>query len=177
MASLLLRIVCVLVSLSFVIPFPQILAQSLEGSWRVVVGESDDMDPWREWTVRITVDDDSLTLVRHWQAGRYYQHDSLRVSVDGSVNTIPVRPGKWMDHVYLGVFVPENATRAVTATRDQDEKMVRIVSVVPLETSQADTTVQIISTFRLDPTSDRLRLTETRSSRTTGAMHYTFDRR
>ena len=150
--------------------------QSLDGSWVMITEESDDMDPWRGRTVDITISADSVTILSHWQAGRYWQRDSMTVSTDGAINTLPIRPGKWMNHVYLGVFVPDHATRDVRASWSPDNRTLKVASVVRLETSQADTFVTITSTYRVDESGNRLSVLEERSSRKTGPMTYIFER-
>ena len=150
--------------------------QSLDGSWVMITEEGDDMDPWRGRTVDITISADSVTILSHWQAGRYWQRDSMTVSTDGAINTIPIRPGKWMNHVYLGVFVPDDASRDVQASWSPDNRTLTVESVVPLETSQADTFVTITSTYRVDESGNRLSVLEERSSRKTGPMTYIFER-
>jgi hypothetical protein len=143
-------------------------AQSLEGTWVADPARSSDNDPWRGFEVAISFHGDSVTVDRFWRGtARYTQRDSITVPLDETTE-IPIRPGKWMDQVYLGVFVPPDAERAVSTILSKDADSLEVSTIVPLLTSQGETTVVIRSTYALGSDANELILTENRSSRKTG---------
>ena len=172
---------CLLVTYVFLL-IPLLLpvsghAQTLDGTWLVDRERSVDFDPWRRLEVKLSFTDETATIDRFWRANsRYTQSDSITVPVGRSVR-IPVRPGKWMDQVYLAVFVPDDARRSVTATLTEDRRSLTVVTDVPLESAQQDLTVKIISTYSLSDDGSEMTLVETRSTRAGGApLKYVFVR-
>jgi len=150
-------------------------AQTVEGLWVLDLKASTDIDPWREWKIDISFDEEGLTLDRIWSAGRYSQRDSFTVAV-GEINEISIRPGKWMDQVYIGVFVPLNATRTIVAAVSDERRQMTVTAIVPLQSAQIDTTVTITSEYILTEDGAGLILTERRSSRSGAPLRYIFKR-
>jgi len=150
-------------------------AQTVDGNWILKVDASTDIDPWREWKIDISFDEEGLSLDRIWSAGRYSQRDSFTVAV-GEINEISIRPGKWMDQVYIGVFVPLNATRTIVAAVSDERRQMTVTAIVPLQSAQIDTTVTITSEYILTEDGAGLILTERRSSRSGAPLRYIFKR-
>jgi hypothetical protein len=151
-------------------------AQGLSGTWTADLARSVDIDPWRSFQVSLAIDSNRVTVDRSWTAGRYSQHDSFTVPVGQPVD-IDARPGKWMDHVYLGVFVPPAAVRRVQAELSADSRVLTLTTVTPVQTSQIDTSVTVISEYRLDADPDWMTLDEQRSSRAFGPpLRFVFRR-
>lgn len=149
-------------------------AQSLDGLWVVDRERSVDFDPWRDFRVTLSASEAAVTIDRFWGAGRYTQRDSITVPLGRSVR-IPARPGKWMDQVYLGAFVPQNATRTVEASISNDGRTLTVETEMPLESSQAYIAVTISSAFTVAADGSELTLIETRSTRATGTeLRYVF---
>jgi hypothetical protein len=144
------------------------VAQGLEGHWVVDQAQSVDNDPWRQFEVTILLHGDSVSIDRFWRGtSRYTQRDSISVPLDKTVE-IAARPGKWMNQVYLGVFVPPNRNRAVTATLSDDADSLTVTTTMPLMTSQSEITVNVRYTYAFGIAESDLVLTESRTSRKAG---------
>lgn len=147
------------------------------GMWELEPEKSTDMDPWRGLKLEIREKGSSVTFIRSWTAGRYSHRDSMTLQIGGIKNEIPLRPGKWIDNVYLGVFVTPNSKKAVVANWEDDGQSLHLETNLKLETSQGEAPLSIHSYYRLSADASALILTETRSTRQTGPpLVYVFSR-
>ena len=154
-----------------------VLGQALDGTWIADRDRSVDNDPWRHFEVTLAMSSDSVTIDRFWRgSSRYTQRDSITVPLAETVE-IPVRPGKWMYLVHIGVFVPDDTTRSVTADVSKNGNTLTVTTEMPLQTSQGGIRVTIVDTYSRD-SEGNLILVEKRSTRHSGPeLRYVMKRR
>jgi hypothetical protein len=138
------------------------------GVWKLDRKKSADIDPWRQLTLEIRQAGASVILIRTWKAGRYSQRDAIMVKTGGVTNRVPLRPGKWMEAVHLGVYVSPNTERQIVAKWQEGGKVLWLESRYTVETSQGEREIQIDRTLRLSKDGKTLTLTEKRSTRQSG---------
>ncbi|HUF09358.1 MAG TPA: hypothetical protein VMO47_08570 [Rhodothermales bacterium] len=139
---------------------------SLTGSWSLIAEKSSDVDPWRSMALTIESTDQLVTVFRDLIAGRDSRKDTLLVPTDGQTrSTVVPESKKWLEQPHLGVFFDGTTSQHVTGAwlRPATELMVNISTT--LQTSQAESPVEIIRRFILSEDGSELTLLETRSSR------------
>jgi hypothetical protein len=146
-----------------------------DGSWVLQKEKSTNIDPWGEWTISITRQGHSLFMVKDLRAGRYGQRDSMQVTDDGTPNSIPMHPGKWLQNVHLAVYGADGSKRTVVASSTDSTLSLTITETLP--TAQDGAAVKITQKYAVSADNATLTMDETRSSRESGPpLHYVFSR-
>ena len=135
------------------------------GEWRLVRQKSSHLDAWRQLTLAIRVSGQGVTIRRLFSSGRFRQEDRASFTTDGSVNRVPMKEGKWLDQVHLGVYVPPGAEKTITARWLDGGSRLRVEAEFPLQTSQGEIRVRSTEDYRLSPDGQLLTLTVKRSTR------------
>ncbi len=153
----------------------QALAPAFVGSWRLDASTSTSIDPWANLGLRIALDGDAVTVVRHWTGSREggTSTDSVRVVTGGPAVT--VRMDQWADNRHLGAFLTADSSKSVTARVEDRGATLVTESRVELVVQQGEIPVRTTTEYRISPGGMRLDVLELRSTRPT-PIHYVFAR-
>jgi hypothetical protein len=139
---------------------------SLTGSWSLIAEKSSDVDPWRSMALTIESTDQMVTIFRDLIAGQDSRKDTLVVPTDGQTrSTIVPESKKWLEQPHLGVFFDGTTSQHVSAAWIRPETELMVYISTTLQTSQAESPVEIIRRFIVSEDGSELNLLETRSSR------------
>ncbi len=147
-----------IVSLSFADGDP-----AFEDTWELVPDMSSHVNRYaRNMELDITLGDNDITIIRRWRRGRA---DTLQVTTDGVVNDIPVRQSRTSTTVYSGIHMDTGDVRTVTATWQNDRRLV-IHQTYDVEISQGTATLKEVHTLNLNKNHEFLTYRISRESRT-----------
>lgn len=150
-------------ALCLLLPLAALAADpAFAGRWRLDVAHSTALDGWSTADLVISLDGSKIAL-RHdmtWHA--------TKVTATNTVNTAaPADLANFfrIDQRHMAVYVRPDKTARVTAGWLDDGRTLRVEALVPLETSQGNTTVRHYAEYRLLEGGQTLLLIELRSSR------------
>ncbi len=145
-----------------------------EGSWELLREKSSDIDLFGTLSLKIHVAPDSVLVLYTWGKGREI-HDTLALRTGGVKNSVRVWDRVWPSNVFMGVSLIPGSRREVAA-RVQDSTLV-LEERCPVASSQGETSLQNIHTFRLSPDGETVRYSVARSTRPkTPALTYVLKR-
>lgn len=145
----------------------------LAGKWKLDPDRSADPSSWRDIVLTIDVAGDNVTLTRKYTTGNRSAEEVIPLDMKKATNTVPVT--WWPDNRYIGVYIGGDKTRAIRAAWVDHKRILRLDSDLVLATQQGDTTVNILSDFKVSHDGKELTLVELRSSRR-APMVYVFTR-
>jgi hypothetical protein len=153
-------------------------APTMTGVWEVDKERSTHLGPWRNIELRITASDSQFALGRLLNPRhRDQRHDSVTVPVNGTPIELPVTPSaKWLEQPHLGVFLDGTAPQQLKAVWESPGRVLNLQHMMTLQTSQSETTVEILRTFSLSDDGQELTVVESRSSRP-GELTYVYTRK
>ena len=147
----------------------------LAGKWNLDVARSTPIRPWDTQSMTVTVERDTVTIVRFlaWGADRKV-NDSTVVKTDGKTSTANA-VGYWLDTWYTNVYVGGDRQKHVTGEWLDGGRVLKLETTLKLEAQQGDHDVHIYDEYRLSSDGRTLKLYELRSTRDE-PMVYVFTR-
>lgn len=133
------------------------------GYWETDRDRSSALDPWRSIDMEISVAGDSVTIVRHYDAGRRKATETM--ALDTSVESQAVETEGWWDNRHIGAYLGNDNTQMVASEWLDDGRTLRLNVDLVLETSQGETPVRVYRELRLSDDGQRLTDLQLRSSR------------
>jgi hypothetical protein len=145
----------------------------LAGAWKLDPDRSADPSSWRDILLTIAADGDNVTITRKYTTGNRSASEVIALDMKKPVNIVPV--AWWPDNRYIGVYIGGDKTRTVRASWVDRKRILRLDSDLVLATQQGDTTVNILSDYKVSHDGRELTLVELRGSRR-APMVYVFNR-
>ena len=147
---------------------------AFNGKWKLIKADSSHLDYFQQATLEFAVTPGHVTLTT-WRGPRRPFQETLAVKTDGQPQSIEITNGTFADDLFMAVKLPVGGHRQVTA--QWAAHVLSIAEVVPVATSQGDSTLRVTRTYELSPSRDLLTCRVTRSSRQTGpALVFVYKR-
>ena len=160
--------------LDFTESIPGIQTQ-FSGTWLLDPSRSTAIDPWRNLSLEIDVNERLVTLQRRWrgssEGGAF--NDSLTVELGGEETHVSLE--QWPDNRHLGAYIGGDGTKTLKAMSEDDGATLVTKAHLVASVQQGETFIRIYSEYRLAPDGNRIDLIELRSTRPT-PVHYVFRR-
>ena len=138
----------------------------LSGHWALDRDRSSNIDSWRTIELRITATDDRVGIGRILDPRRSARRDSVNVPTNDTQVAVPMAgSAKWLEHHHLGVFIDGKTPQLVRANWDPSGRVLNMQHLQTVQTSQGETTVEILREYALSEDGSELTLVEQRSSR------------
>jgi hypothetical protein len=140
-------------------------APQLAGKWKIDLARSTSIKPWEKASLDITIEGDTVRIVRHLQWGPDRKvDDTTRVLTDGRTVT-PNPVGYWLDTWYTNVYIGGDRQKQVTGEWLDGGRVLKLETRLTLEAQQGDYPVQIHDEYRLSPDGRTLTQFQLRSTR------------
>lgn len=151
-------------------------AHPLAGSWLIEKDRSTDIDPWRSISLTIESSESTVSIFRDLGAGRDSRKDTLVVPTSGEIrSTVVPASTKWLEQPHLGVFFDGTTEQHVSGVWFRPGRELTVTVSTTLQTSQAQSPVEIIRRFLVSEDGTELNLLETRSTRPR-PIHHVYKR-
>lgn len=137
--------------------------QGFAGYWKTDTEKSTALDPWRRIDMEIAVEGDSVTIIRHYDAGRRVANETM--AIDTSIPSQVVETEGWWDNRHIGAYLGNDGKQTVAPRWLDDGQTLQLNINLILETSQGETPVRVIRELRLSDDGQRLTDLQIRSSR------------
>jgi hypothetical protein len=148
---------------------------AFQGKWILMKTESSDLDYFQSLTVQFTVTQNGITIVKEF-GPRRKSVEKMELKTGGAINTVPVTDATFMTNLYMGLKLPPQATKEVTATWS-NKHILAIHESYNVGGSQGINQINVDNTFELSSDEELLTYRIKRSSRTTGPeLKYVFKR-
>ncbi len=151
----------------------------LDGHWKLDPDKSASIDPWNHFELDILTDESRVTIVKRYDAGNPLDRrvDSMTVNSSGKEEIVSVPPGRWLGEVSMGIYYGPNTKRRVMARMNDARTGLNVDMRETLQTAQGAVEVNVSDVYTLASDGSSLRMSEARSTRTSGPpLTYTFAR-
>ncbi len=145
----------------------------LAGSWRIDLGRSTELSPWKDYELTFTTAGDTVTIHRRLAWGRREFTDEMTVG-PGQPVIVPV--ALWPDNRHLGAYIGGDRTKHVRTEWIDAGRVLRLSTDLVLSTQQGERAVNILSDYKVSANGVQLILTELRSTRNRPVV-YVFTRK
>ena len=135
----------------------------LAGYWETDTDNSTALDPWRRINMEISVEGETVTIIRHYDAGRRKADETM--VIDTSLPTQVIETEGWWDNRHIGAYLGNDGKQTVAAKWLDDGQTLQLNIDLVLETSQGESPVRVIRELRLSDDGQRLTDLQIRSSR------------
>jgi hypothetical protein len=133
------------------------------GYWKTDTEKSTALDPWRRIDMEISVEGDSVTIIRHYDAGKRKADETM--ALDTSVPSQVIQTEGWWDNRHIGAYLGNDHKQTVAPKWLDNGQTLQLNIDLVLETSQGETPVRIYRELRLSDDGQRLTDLQIRSSR------------
>jgi hypothetical protein len=133
------------------------------GYWETDTEKSSALDPWRRIDMEISVAGDSVTIIRHYDAGKRKATETM--ALDTSLPTQVVATEGWWDNRHIGAYLGNDNRQTVAPKWVDGGQTLQLGIDLVLETSQGETPVRVYRELRLSDDGQRLTDLQLRSSR------------
>ncbi|MFH0989603.1 MAG: GxGYxYP domain-containing protein [bacterium] len=148
---------------------------AFNGKWKLIKQQSSDLDYFQYMTIQFTVKQDEITVVKEFGPKRKAQ-ETLVLKTNGSKHYVPVIDRTFMSNLYMGIKLPPNEKKEVTAAW-QKENVLVIHERYPITGSQGRKHIEADNVFELSSDKNLLTYRIRRSSRKAGSdLRYVFKR-
>ncbi len=150
--------------------------ETFVGDWTLIRERSSEIDLYETVSLNIQLTGANLTLIQKWGTGRSYI-DTLKIKVDGSALTVPIKSRIFPTNVFMGLSMPVGKVKKVSARWEIPKKKLIINEAYDILGSQGANALSIVHTYQFTPNQEALIYRIERSSRQTGpAIKYLFKR-
>ncbi|MBC7187564.1 MAG: hypothetical protein H5U38_11065 [Calditrichaeota bacterium] len=141
------------------------------GTWKLLPELSTEIDLYATLTIDATTKENGILLVQTWGTSRRFV-DSLDLRTDGSVTKLPIKDRVFPTNVFMGLSMPVGGERQLAARWEKGGTVLRIEERYSVRGSQGPTPVTCVHTYELREGGDVLVYEISRSTRTSGTLHY-----
>lgn len=147
---------------------------AFQGKWKLMKDRSSDLDYFQHLTLQFTVSPGEITIVKELGPKRKAA-ETMVLKTNGAVNSVSVVDRTFMSNLYMGLKLPANAKKEVTATWKNSLLVIR--ERYPLIASQGIKQFEADNIFELSADKNLLTYTIKRSSRKPGSdLKFVFKR-
>jgi hypothetical protein len=148
---------------------------AFQGKWKLIKEGSSNLDYFQYMTLQVTVKQAEITVVKEFGPKRKCV-ETMTLKTNGTPNSVTVTDRTFMSNLYMGMKIPSNATKVVTATWTKENILV-IHERYTIAGSQGKKQIETDNRFELSSDKTLLTYSIRRSSRREGAaLHYVFKR-
>ncbi|MBN2092323.1 hypothetical protein JW964_22070 [candidate division KSB1 bacterium] len=150
--------------------------ETFVGDWTLIRERSSEIDLYETVSLNIQLTGANLTLIQKWGTGRSYA-DTLKIKVDGSALTVPIKSRIFPTNVFMGLSMPVGKVKKVSARWEIPEKKLIVNETYDILGSQGANALSLVHTYQFTPNQEALVYQIDRSSRQTGPeTKYLFKR-